>query len=168
MTVLAQADKGTNKDVRGETQQIPGTKEGALALERGNSSPGGGASKNRGGNGNGGNNNGNNGNNGNGTKRKTKVQTPLELTLKNAFASSSSFPLIAKRLGVYCPENDPNIKNQIKVSLSLSQTLLYLYLYLYLYTVCILFHVEWCMRQLWCSSIIVYTITSIAYNQSPY
>jgi len=35
-----------------------------------------------------------------------RVTTPLELTLKNAFASTLSFPLIAKRLGVYCPQND--------------------------------------------------------------
>ena len=29
---------------------------------------------------------------------------------------------------------------------------------------CVLFHVVRCIRQLWCSSIILYNITSIAYN----
>ena len=29
---------------------------------------------------------------------------------------------------------------------------------------CVLCEVEWCIRQLWCSSIILYSITSIAYN----
>ena len=35
---------------------------------------------------------------------------------------------------------------------------------IFLYTVGILCHVEWCIRQLWCFSIILYNITSIAYN----
>ena len=35
---------------------------------------------------------------------------------------------------------------------------------LYLYTVGILCHVECCIRQLWCSSIILYNITSIAHD----
>ena len=35
---------------------------------------------------------------------------------------------------------------------------------LFLYTGGILFHVEWCIRQPWPSSIISYSITSIAYN----
>ena len=34
----------------------------------------------------------------------------------------------------------------------------------FLYTVDILCHVEWCNRQLWCSSIISFNVTSIAYN----
>ena len=33
-----------------------------------------------------------------------------------------------------------------------------------LYTVGVLFHMEWCIRQLWCSSIIYYNINIIAYN----
>ena len=35
---------------------------------------------------------------------------------------------------------------------------------LFLYTVGILFHMVWCIRQLWCPSIIICSITSIAYN----
>ena len=35
---------------------------------------------------------------------------------------------------------------------------------LFIYTTGILFHVEWCIRQLWCYSIIRYNITIIAYN----
>jgi len=35
---------------------------------------------------------------------------------------------------------------------------------LFLYTVGILYHAEWCIRQLWCSSIILYNITSISYH----
>ena len=35
---------------------------------------------------------------------------------------------------------------------------------LFLYTIDVLFYVEWCIRQPRCSSIILYNITSIAYN----
>ena len=35
----------------------------------------------------------------------------------------------------------------------------------FLFTVDILCNVEWCFRQLWCSSIIFYNITSIGYNR---
>ena len=35
---------------------------------------------------------------------------------------------------------------------------------LFFYTVVILCHVEWCIRQLWCSSAILYSITSIAHD----
>ena len=35
---------------------------------------------------------------------------------------------------------------------------------LFLYTVNFLFYVECCIRQLWCSSTVLYSITSIAYN----
>ena len=34
----------------------------------------------------------------------------------------------------------------------------------FIYTVVVLFHVEWRIRQLWCSSTIIYYSTSIAYN----
>ena len=37
-------------------------------------------------------------------------------------------------------------------------------LWLYLYTIGVLFHVECCIRKLWCSSIIFLNINSIAYN----
>ena len=36
--------------------------------------------------------------------------------------------------------------------------------WLLLYTVGVLCNVEWCIRQVWCSLIIFYKITSIAYN----
>ena len=35
---------------------------------------------------------------------------------------------------------------------------------LYLHTGGVLFHLEWCTRQLWCSFVISLNITSIAYN----
>ena len=35
---------------------------------------------------------------------------------------------------------------------------------LFLYTVDVLYIEEWCIRQLWCSSILLYNITSISYN----
>ena len=35
---------------------------------------------------------------------------------------------------------------------------------IFLCTFGILFHVEWCIRQLWCFSITIFNITSIAYN----
>lgn len=44
-------------------------------------------------------------------KAVKKVPTALEKSLESAFASTSSFPIIAKRLGVYCPENDPKLKD---------------------------------------------------------
>ena len=44
-------------------------------------------------------------------KAVKKVPTALEKSLESAFASTSSFPMIAKRLGVYCPENDAKLKD---------------------------------------------------------
>ena len=35
---------------------------------------------------------------------------------------------------------------------------------LYLYTAAIFFHVEWCNRQLWCSSVTLCNITIIAHD----
>jgi hypothetical protein len=43
-------------------------------------------------------------------KKVKKVPTALEKSLESAFASTASFPIIAKRLGVYCPENDPKVR----------------------------------------------------------
>jgi len=43
-----------------------------------------------------------------------RVTTPLELTLKNAFASTLSFPLIAKRLGVYVQQNDRSVSKRLR------------------------------------------------------
>ena len=56
----------------------------------------------------------------------------------------------------------------VQVSLSLSIFLILRLKGLLLCTVGILCHVEWCIRQLWCSSTIFYNTTSISYNQSPY
>ena len=39
------------------------------------------------------------------------------------------------------------------------------YISLFLYTAGILFYAEWCIRQLCCSSIILYNITIISHNQ---
>ena len=36
---------------------------------------------------------------------------------------------------------------------------------LFLYTCSVLFHVEWCIRQPWCSSIISFNINNITHNQ---
>ena len=47
-------------------------------------------------------------------KPAKRVKTPLENSLQNAFASTSSFPLIAKRLGVYCPQNDRTLRKDSK------------------------------------------------------
>ena len=51
-----------------------------------------------------------------------------------------------------------NLSPPLSVSLGLRLKGLF-----FLYRWC-LFNVEWCIRQLWCSSIIIYNITSIAYN----
>ena len=45
---------------------------------------------------------------------------------------------------------------QVSPSLSLSLSLRLMFKVLFIYTVGILFHVECCIRQLWCSSIILY------------
>ena len=45
---------------------------------------------------------------------------------------------------------------------------IYLPVYLYLCAVGILFHVEWCIRQLWCSSTIFHNIPSITHDMPIY
>lgn len=49
-----------------------------------------------------------------GRGKAKRVTTPLELTLKNAFASTLSFPLIAKRLGVYVQQNDRSVSKGLR------------------------------------------------------
>ena len=62
-------------------------------------------------------------------------------------------------------ERTARMTGRIGKSTSMSLSILRVGLLLYLlYTGGILFHVEGCIRQLWCSLIILYSITKIAYN----
>ena len=72
----------------------------------------------------------------------------------------------AVHLGMVCTyygliAAEEELLDEMQVSLSLSLRLKGLFLY----TGGVLFHVECCIRQLYCSSIILYSITSIAHDQ---
>ena len=55
-------------------------------------------------------------------------------------------------------------KGEAQVEVSLGRSLSLRFKGLFLYTVGILFHAVSCIRQLWCSSIILCNITGMAYN----